>query len=493
MIRSSSARQVGFSGIVSLLVGAIACGGSSASRDGACGATQGTLCFGNVLATCVDGQITETDCGDTGSECAFINGAQGSACVPDACDAIGPLGTCDGPELTRCENGTARRTTCDDTCAYVDDTVGYDCVATSGQVSVNGTITYEDLPPNGTGGFDPKHRLPARGVMVALVDDATDQAIATAMSSNGGAYALLADASATDVHVTAITQSDVTARPIRVVNAGGAVYGFGSVTFTADADAQVDVAISNTGGAAEAFNVFDQAITSMTSINNDLGDMAPSPIRLIWYLGSQDGTYWDGSSVHLLGAAADDDGYDDSVIQHEIGHYIETTQGRSSSPGGAHSGAPADPRLAWSEGFATYWGQATLGHSVYADSNQGGGFFNDIDADVTRASLSGDLFQQVSENMVAEILWDVADSQRGSGDDDDSLTSGSFQSTSQVQPDYLRAMTLRNVGASGVDLVDFLDGWFVLNGLSSCEGIRDIVTDTRQFPYDYAGPAGSCP
>ena len=52
---------------------------------------------------------------------------------------------------------------------------------------------------------------------------------------------------------------------------------------------------------------------------------------------------------------------------------------------------------------------------------------------------------------------------------------------------------LRAIGTAGVDLVDFLDGWFKLAGLTSCAGVRDIVTTKRNFPYDYAGPGGPCP
>jgi hypothetical protein len=44
----------------------------------------------------------------------------------------------------------------------------------------------------------------------------------------------------------------------------------------------------------------------------------------------------------------------------------------------------------------------------------------------------------------------------------------------------------------GVDLVDWLDGWFVLDGLSTCAPLRSIV-GLRMFPYDFAGPGGACP
>ena len=62
-----------------------------------------------------------------------------------------------------------------------------------------------------------------------------------------------------------------------------------------------------------------------------------------------------------------------------------------------------------------------------------------------------------------------------------------------IWPDYLATATLRPVGETGADLVDFLDGWFIEQGLSSCAGVREIVNTTHAFPYDYGSSAGPCP
>ena len=98
--------------------------------------------------------------------------------------------------------------------------------------------------------------------------------------------------------------------------------------------------------------------------------------------------------------------------------------------------------------------------------------------------------QNVSEDMITECLWDIGDG--GSGDDDQ-VSSANHAQVLHVQTDYLATATLRAVGTTGVDLVDFLDGWFKLGGLGSCAGVRGIVTTTRSFPYDYNGPGGHCP
>jgi len=192
----------------------------------------------------------------------------------------------------------------------------------------------------------------------------------------------------------------------------------------------------------------------------------------------------------LLGRASDDDGYDDTVIQHEAGHYVEDTQGRSDSPGGSHNGTPTDPRLAWSEGFSTYWAMAVLGAPYYMDSNSTGGWGYNADATKTLApEPTGPITQNVSEDMVTEDLWDLGDGKAG----DDDGVDASHAAVLRVQVDYLRPGMFRSVGVAGVDLVDFLDGWFEQAGLAPCTPARVIITGERLFPYDYAGPAGTCP
>ena len=108
---------------------------------------------------------------------------------------------------------------------------------------------------------------------------------------------------------------------------------------------------------------------------------------------------------------------------------------------------------------------------------------------VTRANGTG-LTQQVSEGMVSQILWDLGDT---AAMDDDQQTTTTHAQVSHVQKDYLKSAMLRSVGTAGVDLVDFLDGWFVAQGVGTCAAVKDIVTAKHNFPYDYAGPGGTCP
>lgn len=65
----------------------------------------------------------------------------------------------------------------------------------------------------------------------------------------------------------------------------------------------------------------------------------------------------------------DTDHFDNSVILHEYGHFLEEFFAKSDSPGGSHTGNNIiDPRLAWSEGWANFFQGAVLGSNFYRDT-----------------------------------------------------------------------------------------------------------------------------
>ena len=72
---------------------------------------------------------------------------------------------------------------------------------------------------------------------------------------------------------------------------------------------------------------------------------------------------------------SDTDHFDNSVILHEYGHFLEDVYSKSDSPGGSHNGnSITDPRLAWSEGWGNFIQAAVQGTNYYSDSS---GFCND--------------------------------------------------------------------------------------------------------------------
>ncbi|MCA9674340.1 MAG: hypothetical protein KC464_04785, partial [Myxococcales bacterium] len=512
----------------------------------ACSNEGVATCDGDLLSRCTGGQLITEDCGAQLADC--VDGAGGAACVDqcveagvtadgscvtggiercveqgghhrvvteacgvgsvcseptdgpaecvgDPCADVGPQGRCDGDVLTRCDAGGSTETDCGasgQVCAYAGDATGYACVAPAGAFRVSGTIRYEDRPPQTNGSLGAIVQAPVRGAVVSVIADQGNAVLATGVVADDGTYTLHYDTTAgAMVHVMVSAQSTLAIRPVRVLRTNTAVHGFGGASFAAAASVTQDVLVTDASGTSEAFNILDQMIMGMDAIRNTLGDATPTALSARWTRGSNNGTYYSNNSLYLLGASSDDDGYDDTVILHEFGHFVEDSEGRSDNPGGSHNGSADDPNLAWSEGFSTYWAMVTRGAPWYMDSNSGGGWGYNADTDVTQTPQpNGPMNQDVSEDMITEDLWDIGDAPSG---DDDPMTTGNHGDVLRIEPLYLRTATLRNVGEAGVDLVDFLDGWFLLHGLTSCDGVRSVVTGTRSFPYDYAGPGGSCP
>ncbi|MGZ6459546.1 MAG: hypothetical protein ACXWQX_10915 [Bdellovibrio sp.] len=101
-------------------------------------------------------------------------------------------------------------------------------------------------------------------------------------------------------------------------------------------------------------------------------------VTVFWKQGFNPYTYFNSTAalsfyspgerkLYILGgsngdvAASDTDHFDDSVILHEYGHFLEDTFGHTESPGGSHNGSfIIDARLAWSEGWADFLQSAIL-------------------------------------------------------------------------------------------------------------------------------------
>ncbi len=423
----------------------------------------------------------DSDVGGTPTPDALIDTLTDAAPpAPDAapaidCALVGPLGRCDGDTVQRCDD-TPIETDCD-VCGYVDDTIGYGCITTTAAYRVTGTVRWEDLPLSPGQLGDPV-ALPARGTMVAVVDNATDELIATVSAADDGTYVAHFDATA-DVRIVAYSRSRATARPARVRNASGYLHAIGTAAFAPGSQDTVDVLIPADSTSSGAWNALDAAVTAMDWLRGHGVDTL-SPVYLYWQLGSATGSYYQGDANELR--LDGDDGHDDVVVLHELGHYIQDEYSASDNPGGAHDGSPADPRLAWGEGGATWFAIAIRDTPYYIDYASGGGWSVELEDRVHAASMSSALSQNVSEWMVAELLWDVADDTL---DGDGDPMPGTDADVMDVMTGYIVSPGMTDRGHSGVDLVDWLDGWFAEHGTAQCAPMSALVRDHYGFPFDF--------
>jgi hypothetical protein len=122
------------------------------------------------------------------------------------------------------------------------------------------------------------------------------------------------------------------------------------------------------------------------------------------------------TGIYLLGdfTIGDTDEFDESVIAHEFGHYVEDNFGRSDSIGGDHTGitTPLDLRVAFGEGWGDAFSGMVRNDPIYRDSFNGAqSEFNlNLEANVT---VNEGWFSEAS---VWEILWDLFDATNEAGD-----------------------------------------------------------------------------
>ena len=481
--------------LVASLVASVACGGfeTTTSPDdpqpdapmNLCGDVTATgTCLGNELVRCVDNALATETCA-----AACITEGNTPRCIgPEVCSGVGPLGRCDGDVLWRCD-GAPALTDCaaaNQVCGYRDDIAGYACVdpASVGSHRVAGTITWEDRALSPGSLADPVVK-PARGVMVAVVDDATNALLATVSAADDGSYVAHYTASGM-VRIVTYSRSRSDARPARVRDTSGYLHAVGVAPFAAGARATVDIMVGATSTASGAWNALDNAVTAMDWLRAH-GVATISPVYIYWQQATASGSYYQGANneLHLDG----DDGFDDVVALHELGHYVQDEYSDSDNPGGAHDGSPADPRLAWGEGGATWFAIAVREQPYYIDWSTGGGWSVELEDRVHAASLTSAMSQNVSEWMVAEVMWDMTDPASGDADSVD----GSASRVWNVLVGYLTSPARVDRGRAGLDLVEFLDGWFQHDGMMTCGPMRALVRDKYSFPYDFAGPAGACP
>lgn len=134
------------------------------------------------------------------------------------------------------------------------------------------------------------------------------------------------------------------------------------------------------GGAFNILYRLWQANEYLRATSGDTDFLAPK-VSVYWKAGHNPYNYFGGtgllsfyrpgySQLFILGGdkgdvkAADTDHFDNSVILHEYGHFLEDIYAKSDSPGGSHNGNfLIDPRLSWSEGWANFFQAAVLKHS----------------------------------------------------------------------------------------------------------------------------------
>lgn len=296
-------------------------------------------------------------------------------------------------------------------------------------VQLTGAVHYERVPINAGGfGLDYQNQTmqPSRGVLVEVLETASQTLVTTAITDEAGVYSAKVPANSTlaiRVHARSMSSAAVTSwsAAVRDVSVGEEPYVIEASAVTvyeAPVIANISIASgwSNAGQLidvrdAAPFAILDTAYRAYSQILAAAPNLVLEHLDFDWAVdhGRDDTYYLRRTNTLLLSGEVDvdTDEYDPPLILHEFGHYIEEAIGRSDTLGGAHTSFDSlDPRNAFSEGFATAFAAMVLNDPNYYDSTSEG------QQGTIRYSVEGftaEIPGWYNEASVAAVVWDLFD------------------------------------------------------------------------------------
>ena len=360
--------------------------------------------------------------------------------------------------------------------------------------TATGSMFYQHREWDQTGFTDSMTTLPVRFADVEVIDptkSGSKMHLAWGKTDANGAFSVaVTDSSTRTVRLRILTQTTQTSDLfVRVTNQSGSVYaGNASDVVNHGPNTNVDfgtlTALAFSGG--EAFNILDRGIFGADYIKSLTGSR-PGSSRLVTFKWQSNGGVSNSATSGNTVVLRDSAGYDDTVILHEWSHYIMGNYSKSSNPGGTHylSGCSEDPRLAYDEARASFFGCSVRRYYGWPDANvylrtdggSGPGHMQnwyDLE-DAEQYACAG----YASETSNSRAMWDIGD-----GPSTNDFTPGVDDNPPDalVLPDSkawaVFTGPMKNV--TYVTAESFWDGWFdptVANGnLAAMKNIWNAFT-----------------
>ncbi len=333
--------------------------------------------------------------------------------------------------------------------------------------NVSGRFVYIDREEdqNGFTGVEPQ--LPIRFASVEVVEGTKIVGFGVT-DANGDFVFRVVDTRTRDIYVRCnARRQTTTAVPIdvRSGNQSGDIWSIRTQTFTAHSPTQdlfIGTLAAVQGSGGEAFNLYDAALLGSDYLVS-LRGLGSYPLLIVVFNAANPNLSSTSGNTITMGNNA---GYDDTVVLHEMGHYVVNNFSRSDSNGGTHhlSDCNQNLMLAFDEGHATFFGLsarrfANKPHaSLYVRTTglPGPGnlqFYFDAETQLPFVCSGA-----TSETTVYAALWDLDD-----GPSTTDETPGSDEAWDLLQGQdagYWKVMTQYLPTATNVSLEDFWDGWF---------------------------------
>jgi hypothetical protein len=327
--------------------------------------------------------------------------------------------------------------------------------------TVSGKITFDRVPVGNSGlNFNGVSQAPARDVVVEAIHASNSSVLASTTTNSSGDYSLTVPVSTTifirakaqmlktgsgatwDFRVlnNASCQITQTTKSCALYALDGSQFNSGTASSTRNLNAPSGWGGSSYTGtrAAAAFAILDSVYRAKELLVAAQSSLAFPALDLYWSPTNRSSDSFCPSSgligttsfvtvasgdtddcstperalggIYVLGEINDTDEFDQHVIAHEFGHYVETSFSRSDSIGGSHDfGEALDMRVAFGEGWGNAFSGVVLADPAYRDSPFGG-----FDMDANGNGNDG----WYSEAAVGHILWDLFDAGVEPGIDD---------------------------------------------------------------------------
>ena len=301
-------------------------------------------------------------------------------------------------------------------------------------LSLSGVAQYEDRPFNEAGFTGAIDLQPIRHAVVQLIAIDGFETLATTATDNLGAFVfsgidhsnrrggvyLRLKADTPEAHAPTVEiRNNLDDRAIYTLTSAGHDDSL-AAAFVSDFTARVDTI----GG---VFNLFDQFLSGGQFVEGraicpaTAGRCVVPGLVAYWEAKAKRGTHFDQGlgSIFICGSrgagtcpAGDGDEYDDAVVLHEYGHFVLNHFSRDDSPGGVHflGDHTQDIRLAWSEGWATFFSSAVRNSTLHVDTGVGLLSY-EIErlTSINMPTLNADAIYTTNEVAVAAVLWDAFD------------------------------------------------------------------------------------
>ena len=319
-------------------------------------------------------------------------------------------------------------------------------VAVSGRISFD-RVPFKVAPLQGLD-FANVIDAPARGIAVEAIENGSNVILATATTNSSGNYSLTVPGNrslfirAKAQLLQASGQPSWNFRVLNNTNAN-ALYALDGQVFNSGTQASVRDLRATSGWsgssytgtrAAAPFAILDTVYQAKELLLSAQASLVMAPLDLFWSVSNRPASPFNAATGNINSTAyvrsggalpgiyiqgdfangsGDTDEFDQSVIAHEFGHYVEYVLTRADSIGGTHGiGTRLDMRVAFSEGWGNAFGAMVLNDPLYRDSFSGANaeFNQNIESS---ADPNPGWF---SEATVQEILWDIFDNTNESGD-----------------------------------------------------------------------------